>query len=321
MNMPFNRREFLKTAAATAAVAPAALGADHALGTPPAVPPPSAAAKSILPMGRIGSVAFSRLMLGGNLIGGYAHSRDLTYVAHLMKRYNTDAKIIETLEVAENHGINVINSWVRDGITHLQQHWKQGGQMKWIAQARVNADGNLDQFKQAADLGAVGIHITGDGADALVARGDTDTIGRILELVRSRKCLAGIGAHGLGTVVACEKAGLKPDFYVKTFHSHDYYTAPRTDETGDLGRFDNSWCKDPEEVAEFMFTVRQPWIAFKVLAAGAIPPARGFQHAFDGGADFILVGMFDWQIEEDVGILKQVLANLNRSRPWRAPAA
>ncbi len=269
-------------------------------------------------MGQIGNVVFSRLMLGGNLIGGYAHSRDLTYVAELMKHYNTDAKILETLELAETHGINVINSWVKDGIAQLQQHWKRGGKMKWIAQARVNPTGDLDQFKQAADLGAAAVHITGDGADALVRQDQLDTLAKILELIRGKKCLAGIGAHGLGTIVASEKVKLEPDFYVKTYHSHDYFTAPKPNETDDLGHYDNSWCKDPEEVAEVMLNVRQPWIAFKVLAAGAIPPRRGFQFAFDGGADFILVGMFDWQIAEDVKTVKEVLADVKRHRPWRS---
>lgn len=310
-----NRRQFVRTSALAAATIPAAA---QAAENPVASTPPLSAQKNTLPMGKLGGVEYSRLMLGGNLIGGYAHSRDLAYVAHLMKRYNTDAKILETLEAAESHGINVLNSWVRDGIPQLQEHWKRGGKMKWIAQARVNPNGNLDQFKQAADLGASAIHVTGDVADALVKQGDLDTIRRILELVRQHKCSAGVGAHGLATVAACEKAGINPDFYVKTLHGHEYYTAPKPGETDDLGRYDNSWCSNPEEVVDTMFNVTQPWIAFKVLAAGAIAPARGFQFAFESGADFILVGMFDWQVAEDVQTAKQVLAGLQRQRPWRA---
>jgi hypothetical protein len=255
-------------------------------------------------------------MLGGNLLSGYAHSRDLTYVAELMKRYNSDAKIMETLELAETHGINVINSWVRDGISQLQQHWKRGGKMKWISQARVTPDGGFDQFKKAADLGAVAIHVTGDVADALVREGKLDTIAKTLELVRSQKCQAGIGAHGLRTIVECEKAKLNPDFYIKTLHSHEYHTAPKADDTGDLGRYDNSWCKDPEEVIDTMWGIRKPWIAFKVMAAGAIPPNRAFPYAFNNGADFVLAGMFDWQIVEDVRIAKAALAEVKRTRPW-----
>lgn len=315
-----NRRQFIKTAITATAVAPGVAlgqGADKETGVTtelPPLPPP----KETMPQGKIGQVALSRLILGGNLMGGYAHSRDLAYVATLMQRYNTEAKILETLELAEIHGINAMNSWVRDGVAQLQKHWKRGGKMKWIAQARLTAEGGLDQFKQAIDFGAVGVHVTGDVADALVKQGKIDTIAKIISFVRDQKCLAGVGAHGLGTVVAVEKAGLNPDFYVKTYHSHDYYSAPRPDETDDLGRYDNSWCKDPEEVADVMFKVKQPWIAFKVLAAGAIPPQRGFRFAFEGGADFILVGMFDWQIAEDVRIVKEVLSDVKRTRPWRS---
>jgi len=53
-------------------------------------------------MGKIGQVELSRLMLGGNLVAGYAHSRDLAYVAELMKRYNTESRILQTLELAED---------------------------------------------------------------------------------------------------------------------------------------------------------------------------------------------------------------------------
>ena len=74
-----------------------------------------------MPTGKIGGQEFSRLMMGGNLIGGCSHSRDLAYVSTLMRRYNTDAKIRETLELAEAHGITAINTWVmQENSHHLQ---------------------------------------------------------------------------------------------------------------------------------------------------------------------------------------------------------
>jgi phosphoribosyl-dephospho-CoA transferase len=67
-----------------------------------------------------------------------------------------------------------------------------------------------------------------------------------------------------------------------------------------------------------MKTVEKPWIAFKVMAAGAIPAREAFQYAFDNGADHILAGMFDFEIADDVQIAKETLANAKRERPWRS---
>ena len=68
-----------------------------------------------------------------------------------------------------------------------------------------------------------------------------------------------------------------------------------------------------------MKDLEQPWIAFKVLAAGAIHPKDGFRYAFKNGADFICVGMYDFQIVDDVNIALNALSgNFPRERPWRA---
>lgn len=318
MPTSLNRRRFIQ-ATVLASAAPAALGAESpAAGSAPAAAAPFGPQVDNLPTGKLKGLELSRLMLGGNLISGYAHARDLSYVSPLMKRYNTDAKIAETLELAETHGINVINSWVMDGVKHLQQHWKRGGKMKWISQVRVGQNGEFDQVNMAIDAGAVAVHPTGDTSDALVREGRVDTIAKMLDLIHSKQCIAGVGAHGLASLMECEKAGIKADFYIKTLHSHEYHTAPKAGETDDLGRYDNSWCSDPEAVIDFMFTVKKPWIAFKVLAAGAIPPPRGFRYAFEGGADFVLAGMFDWQVAENVRTAKEVLGSINRLRPWLA---
>ena len=67
-----------------------------------------------------------------------------------------------------------------------------------------------------------------------------------------------------------------------------------------------------------METLTQPWIAYKILAAGAIEPEVGFPYAFESGADIICVGMYDFQIVEDVNLAIDVLnRDLKRSRPWR----
>jgi hypothetical protein len=42
-----------------------------------------------------------RMILGGNLIGGWAYSRDLICVSSLFKAYNNEKKVLETLDVAE----------------------------------------------------------------------------------------------------------------------------------------------------------------------------------------------------------------------------
>ena len=46
----------------------------------PDVEPPKRSNIKDMPAGKIGDVKISRLILGGNLIGGSAHSRDLIYI-------------------------------------------------------------------------------------------------------------------------------------------------------------------------------------------------------------------------------------------------
>ena len=150
-----------------------------------------------------------------------------------------------------------------------------------------------------------------------------------LEYVRSQGIPCGIGAHSIQSIIACEKAGLNPDFYYKTMHHDHYWSAhPRGNrkELESIGGFspdhnqyhDNMWDIYPEQTVEVFSKVKVPLVGFKVLAAGAIQPADGFRYAFENGADFICVGMFDYQIVEDVNLVTEMLNNgsLNRSRPW-----
>jgi hypothetical protein len=324
MQKQISRRGFVKSSLIASAVVPLGLsGSNLSAAQTPATPAVSTSKppQETLPMGKMGDQEFSRLIMGGNLIGGYSHSRDLNYVSTLMRRYNTDAKIRETLELGEAHGITAINTYVMQENSSLFDHWKGGGKMKWFAQVRLDADGGYSQIQKAVDEGAAGIHITGDTAESLLTQGKFEKVGETVQLIKSKKRVAGVAAHDLRVMVECEKAKLDVDFYQKTFHSHDYFTAPRPGEKDAIGPHDNSWCSDPQAVIDFMATVKKPWIAFKILAAGAIQPRAAFPYAFNSGADFILVGMFDWQIEEDVKLARRVIAAVaspdsKRTRPW-----
>ena len=56
-----------------------------------------------------------------------------------------------------------------------------------------------------------------------------------------------------------------------------------------------------------------------MLAAGAIHPKDGFKYAFQNGADFAAVGMFDFQVAENVLVANSVLTGVTaRQRAWRA---
>lgn len=321
MKANLSRRDFVKSSLLASAALPLAFK-ENASGEN-AAPPPLGAESDTMPAGKLGGLQISRLIMGGNLIGGWSHSRDLGYVSTLMRRYNSPSKIRETLELAEMQGINAMNSYVMDDNTQLFEHWKCGGKMKWFAQARCDASGGLSQFQRAVDEGATGVHMNGDASESLLAQQKFERVAESLEFLKSRKRISGVAAHDLRIIVECEKAGLSPDFYQKTFHTHDYYTAPKADESGPLGAHENSWCENSAAVVEVMSRVKKPWIAFKILAAGAIPPRAAFPYAFNSGADFILVGMFDWQLAEDAKLARRVVAavkspNSKRTRPWFA---
>ena len=70
------------------------------------------------------------------------------------------------------------------------------------------------------------------------------------------------------------------------------------------------FCLFPERTVEFVSRAKVPVMGYKVLAAGAIEPKDGFKWAFENGADFICVGMFDFQIVKDVNICLDVLSGL-----------
>ena len=282
-----------------------------------------------IPRGKLGNKSVSRLILGSNPFCGYAHSRDLKYTSSLFRAYFTREKLIETIHLAEQAGINTLNlcTWEQQHL--INQYNKQNGSnLHTMMQVRPTKDDLYSDIDRSIDLGVDFIQIRGVEGDIFARDGDAGLLQKCVDHTRRQGYPVSIGAHDVHTFYACDEAGIETDFYFKTLHHNRYWSAlPKEDRlpfgvqgpknTDRNPYHDNMWCLFPEETVNYIQKLKKPVIGFKVLAGGAIFPDEGFQYAFDNGADFICAGMCDFQIVENVNTAIRAIEKANnRQRPW-----
>jgi hypothetical protein len=255
-----------------------------------------------------------RMILGGNLLTHYTHSRDLRYVYNLAAHYNTPEKIKETLRIAEAHGANATVIHTAKGVLDgMRAYKKEGGKLKWIVCPTARISDDMKDYakgcKECADAGVDSLYLWGVHADRMT--GKPDLFKKAVDVMKSFNLPVGIAAHQLSVIEVCEREKVECDYYLKTLHHHNYPSAKLN--------HDSSWCNDPNKVIEVMAKVEKPWIAYKIMAAGAIKPKNAMEYAFQNGADFVVCGMFDYEIDEDSRLANEVLNQdkvKNRPRKW-----
>ena len=252
-----------------------------------------------LPQWKLGKYDVSRLIIGANQFTGFPHAEPLKYAKELFAAYFTEAKIVETLAIAHDHGINThITLTDETCVTYMRRFEKETGKrLQWIAQShwfspkpegRKNA---LTYIKLAADNGAIACFLHGASCDGLVREKKLAEMEYYFDAIRKQGMLAGMAAHLNETVDVPIKAGVAPDFIMKTLNTMDYVSS------------------EPEKTKAMMAGIDLPWIAYKVLAAGRVKPETGFRYALEAGADFLNVGMFDFQVAENAELIRKLTAS------------
>jgi len=302
-----------------------------------------AANESKVPCGNLGDLTISKIIGGGNVISGWCHNRDLLYVSTLAGKYLTEEKQFDTIELMEEYGINAISPDPTQ--LDIVEKYKQqrGGDIQTIVGVRQdweyldnpNWPGMKEWIDMSIDKGATTMYTQGGFTEHAFKTGDEkkiEVIAKAVQYIKEQGYVAGIGAHDIKVVEMAEQRKMNADYYFKSFHHDKYWSAHPIENrkhwsvdsgfSEDHGEYhDNIFDLFPEKTKALMAKIDKPWIAYKTLAAGAIKPADAFKFCFEGGADFLAVGMFDFQVIENTITANKVLAMdtvINRQRPWRA---
>ena len=239
----------------------------------------------------VGGVEISRLALGGDLIAGHSHARDLIWTDEFMLRYNSGATLGRTVRYCLHCGIDTV--FAEPGF--LAPMMAESARLKFFANCAGAGDAAL-----AAKGGAKSVYLRPETADALAKKGDAAGLKALFAALKAVSLPAGIGAEDVNTVRFCVANGIVPDYWVLAFHSLDYPAARMA------ARCNNIWCLDPEAAAAYMKTRPEPWVAIRCLAGGAIAPDVAYKFAKEHGATASAIDLLDYRIVETVnGIMKR----------------
>jgi len=257
----------------------------------------------MLPKLPLGHLEVSRLIIGGNPIVGWAHPGTMEYVNGLFKTYYTADRALDALRLSAQHGINTWLARTDDYIFSLLDRYRSSGHppLHWIAQTapeRTPLDRNI---REAIAHGAAACFIHGGTADRAFADKKLPELRRAIELIKEHGLVAGLGCHNPRTLLQAVELQFPLDFCFMTLNPVRYH------------------CAEPDLARQVIGTIPKPFVCFKVLGAGRCSPRVGFKFALAAGAHFLAVGMFDYQVAQNVEIVNQVLAEIEAGKRTAYP--
>lgn len=244
----------------------------------------------------IAGVKVSPLVLGGDLIAGHAHARDLIWADTFMRHYHTGGTLERTVRYATYGGVNA--AFVEP--SYLRAILNAASAVNATMYGFANC-ATADDARLAKESGATAVYLRPEVADELVRKGDDAALGKAFADIGKAGLPTGFGAENLATVQRAAKLGIKPAFWVVAFHDLNYPAATMT------RKCNNIWCADPEKTALFMQALDAPWISIRGLAGGAIAPDNAFAFARKHGVDAVAIDLLEFRIIETINAISTQL--------------
>ncbi|HYK92223.1 MAG TPA: twin-arginine translocation signal domain-containing protein [Acidobacteriota bacterium] len=305
------RRDFLKQACTGAAVLTA--GGAMAEASPQGNPTTG------IPLIQLGPHKVTRLITGGNPIGGFGHS--VPNMSRHMLEYFTLERTIEFLEKCVREGIN---TWQFDHlekpIAALRTVRERGAKLNFIClHAERPKDAPLKTV--IADMNPIAIVHHGGVTDSLFRAGKAQQVRDFVKKVRDHGVLAGVSSHCPANVRRMADEGWENDLFMTCLY---YVSRPREEQQKLLGKVvvdEPFFESDPLEMTEVIRQVGKPCLAFKILAAGRKCSSQesvqtAFRFAFERikPTDAVIVGMYP-RFEDEVTL------NATYARKYGNPTA
>ena len=226
-----------------------------------------------MPQISIGPHKVSRLIVGGNPLGGGSHMSP--FVDKPMRRYFTEERIFQLLRDCEREGINL---WQSCGsYSTYRKYREQGGKLSYMdissgLPRRGSTEGNTEGITQMLDIGGIIISHWGSFTDRAWRAGKIDLIPDYLKKARDAGMVVGVATHISDVFDYMLDKDWDVDFFMTCLYSIErgreeikamlgHVPVPGTGREVYLE-------DDPPRMFKLIQQTSKPCLAFKILAAG-----------------------------------------------------
>lgn len=269
---------------------------------------------------QLGKYKITKLICGGNPFSGFSHQN--SKLDWEMISYYTMPNIQKALKECEKNGINTVQTrGDRHMMRAILEYKLNGGKLQWIAQIASEISDHKANVLEILRYEPIGIYYHGTYIDNFYHIGRIEDCRKIIEFIKEKDVLAGVGTHIPEVIEYCEEKNWPVDFYMACFYNLSkrglkVSPALNINQTEDELYSE----KDPIKMCKIIKSTQKTCIVFKVLGAGRkCKNKREIEETFKFAIenikekDIICVGHFQKyknQIKENVKIVNKILNKL-----------